>query len=356
MISGALQSFMDSLIDYAGLFPPARLDLDTAVANYARYRSGADAWMLGRFIISARQLAELTDKQARQFSDSGEPFRFSVLVGGGTTVTMALKQLAADSAVIHTFAGKHGTAVSIGVLEMRLADEILAAADPARTTEFLGACGAILKEAGLDGREIFVEAPLAAPAGSLAGAGTAAEADLDWQEPLRAAIAGLAGCGNNGGGGVPGAAMDGCAGILSRVGCKVRCGGVEAAAFPPAERIALALAECRNHGLPLKCTAGLHHPVRFFSTEYDAKMHGFFNVFGAGLLAWARDLPQESITRCLRDEEAASFRFGPDGFTWEDFRLDALEVAEGRHRFMTGFGSCSFDEPRDDLRSLGLLD
>ena len=37
-MSLAFRAFMSELIDYAGLFPPARLDLDTAIRNFARYR------------------------------------------------------------------------------------------------------------------------------------------------------------------------------------------------------------------------------------------------------------------------------------------------------------------------------
>jgi hypothetical protein len=58
-MSLAFRAFMSELIDYAGLFPPARLDLDTAIRKYARYRDQDEAWMLGRFIIPAGQLAQL---------------------------------------------------------------------------------------------------------------------------------------------------------------------------------------------------------------------------------------------------------------------------------------------------------
>ena len=37
-------------VDYAGLFPPAQLDMSGAVAEYASYLESADAWALGRFV------------------------------------------------------------------------------------------------------------------------------------------------------------------------------------------------------------------------------------------------------------------------------------------------------------------
>ena len=59
MKSDAFRAFMEGLIDYAGLFPPARLDLDVAMKDYLRYQEERSSWMLGRFIIPAARLAEL---------------------------------------------------------------------------------------------------------------------------------------------------------------------------------------------------------------------------------------------------------------------------------------------------------
>lgn len=46
----AARALLTGLIDYAGMFPPAQLPLEEAVANYERYRAGEYAWMLGRFV------------------------------------------------------------------------------------------------------------------------------------------------------------------------------------------------------------------------------------------------------------------------------------------------------------------
>src|SRR5690606_2555673 len=61
------------------------------------------------------------------------------------------------------------------------------------------------------------------------------------------------------------------------VGLKFRCGGVTPDAFPSPEALGRALAACRDAGAPFKATAGLHHPVRHFSAEVGAPMHGFLN-------------------------------------------------------------------------------
>ena len=49
---------LEGIIDYAGLFPPADLDLQTVVKNWASYLQSEDSWMLARLIIPAVQLEE----------------------------------------------------------------------------------------------------------------------------------------------------------------------------------------------------------------------------------------------------------------------------------------------------------
>jgi len=55
----SLRALLEGLIDYAGLFPPAALSMQDAVRNYARYREGAHAWALGRFVVPADRAGEV---------------------------------------------------------------------------------------------------------------------------------------------------------------------------------------------------------------------------------------------------------------------------------------------------------
>ncbi len=55
----SLRALLARLIDYAGLFPPAALDLATALANFERYASSPESWMLSRFVLPATQLDAL---------------------------------------------------------------------------------------------------------------------------------------------------------------------------------------------------------------------------------------------------------------------------------------------------------
>jgi hypothetical protein len=53
-----MDALLSHCIDYAGLFPPAGLDLRTTVENYGSYRTGVNAWALGRFILPAGRAGE----------------------------------------------------------------------------------------------------------------------------------------------------------------------------------------------------------------------------------------------------------------------------------------------------------
>ena len=55
----AIRALLSDLIDYAGLFPPAGLDMGSAVRNYNAYKNGEYSWALGRFVVPATRLDEL---------------------------------------------------------------------------------------------------------------------------------------------------------------------------------------------------------------------------------------------------------------------------------------------------------
>ncbi len=79
-----LRVLLDGLIDYAGLFPPAALEMPVAVQQYAGYRSGADTWALGRFMVPLARLGEMREAAAG-LADS-DAWKLSVLVLPGEPV------------------------------------------------------------------------------------------------------------------------------------------------------------------------------------------------------------------------------------------------------------------------------
>jgi hypothetical protein len=117
---------------------------------------------------------------------------------------------------------------------------------------------------------------------------------------------------------------------------KVRCGPKA----PSVASLAATIQACKEHSLPFKATAGLHNAVR------TRKEHGFLNLLAAATFG-----DEEAA---LAEEDAGAFRVDGDAFRWRDRAASVADVQRGRELFVA-FGSCSFSEPVDDLRTLGFL-
>jgi hypothetical protein len=57
----AVGALLSHSIDYAGMFPPAGLDLQATVQNYETYRAGPDSWALGRLILPVKAVREFVE-------------------------------------------------------------------------------------------------------------------------------------------------------------------------------------------------------------------------------------------------------------------------------------------------------
>jgi hypothetical protein len=146
-------------------------------------------------------------------------------------------------------------------------------------------------------------------------------------------------------------------------GCfaKVRTGGVEARAFPEAEALSRFMTVCISRDVPFKATAGLHHPVRgSYRLTYEpqspaALMHGFVNlVVAAGLLAFDR-IDERDAAAVLEASDASVFRMTSDAIAWGPHQLSLDECVQARAHVLRSVGSCSFEEPVEDLGRMGWL-
>lgn len=290
-MSRAIRVLIDSLIDYAGLFPPAALDMASAVRNYVRYASGPHASALARFVVPAARLEEFSD--ALRAIGSGARPHLSVLLGAN---------IGEDAAAI-----------------ARLNDGGLAIADA-------------------------IEARAETPA-KIADIASALPAGVTsyYELPLTDALPSLVAAAKKHGG-----------------RAKIRTGGVTPEAFPDASSIARFIALCAERGVAFKATAGLHHPIRCMrplAYETDAvrgMMHGFVNVFLAATLI-REGAGEERATELLREEDPQAFTVSDDAITWRGEMIRAEAIASTRRDFAIAFGSCSFEEPIDDLQQLGWL-
>jgi hypothetical protein len=140
---------------------------------------------------------------------------------------------------------------------------------------------------------------------------------------------------------------------------KIRTGGLRQEMFPPAEQILRFLESCVSSNVAFKATAGLHHPVRCLKPltyEKDSPtgtMHGFLNVFLA--VAFLLDgMPANDLKALLLEDDASSFALEETSITWRGHRLSQSRLLESR-ALASSFGSCSFEEPMEDLLALNLL-
>ena len=138
-----------------------------------------------------------------------------------------------------------------------------------------------------------------------------------------------------------------------RIGVKLRTGGPSPDLVPSSAALATAICGLRDEGLRWKATAGLHQPLRHFDSAVGAKVHGFVNLFVAAVMADVHRFLPATVEAILEDEDPSDFVFEERAMRWRDSSASISEITE--YRSLRSFGSCSFDEPRDGLRSLGWL-
>ena len=296
-----LRTILAHAIDYAGLFPPAQLDMPGAVAEFESYLASSDAWALGRFVVPAARLNELATIAGEALPNplgAGHAERqLSVVLGA---------DLAADVERLRAFSAGASDRVwwaGVDAVELR-----------ASTPDAIRDAMRVVP----DSVARYVEIPIAGD-----------------PTPLVRVV--------------------GEAGAYA----KVRTGGTTADAFPASEHVVRFLATCLREGVPFKATAGLHHPLRGeYPLTYEpgsacGRMYGFLNVFLATAFL-AAGLDEADARRLLEEGDPNAVTLSRTDATWRNHHLSVDCLAQSR-RFLTSFGSCSFREPIDDLTALGLL-
>ncbi len=294
-VTEPMTRLLDGLIDYAGLFPPAALPMSAAVQQYAAYRAGAQRGMLARFVLTADRLEEFVAVASALPEPRG---------ADGTSWPLAVLATGTDAAALDAFDTAHGARWHVDTIEAKAVDlpgiAALAAAYRPR-------------------RVVYVEVPVKQDPGAL--------------------IAALAPLG---------------------LRAKIRTGGVTADAFPPPSDVMRFLVACVRYEVPFKATAGLHHPIRgeyaltYAADAPRATMYGFLNLFVAAILLHAGHAAA-SVAPLLEERDASTIRVRDGSITWRALAADASQVAAARATFAGSFGSCSFEEPVQDLAALSLL-
>jgi hypothetical protein len=305
----AISLLLHGLIDYAGLFPPASLAMDSAVANFETYSLSEHNWILGRFIVPVSRLREFEKAIANLSVAKGRAerrFPLSVLLGANVS---------SDVAEIQEFNDRF---VASGSLFHAKVESVEAKVVSPEEIESLSKL--------IPGEfEAYFEIPLS---GHETPSADSSVTMLDCIAAIKA----------HGG------------------RAKIRTGGETADKFPSPESVVEFIRLCVAAKVPFKATAGLHHPVRSvhrFTYQPDSAsgiMHGFLNVFLAAAFMRAGLEPAVAL-----QQSAEAFQFGSDVISWRNRSLTVQDVAAAREGLSISFGSCSFTEPIEDLRSLHLL-
>jgi len=293
-----IDALMRRAIDYAGLFPPASLEMRPAVEEYHRHVTGPDAWMLGRFILPAARLDEL-DAAAGDLTprDASRSWPLSALLGS---------DLEEDIGRIERFNEYHRD-VRVGAVHVDTVElKTYTTQDVAHAAELL------------DRRfDTYMELPLA-----------------EDPAPLLDAVSQTQGK------------------------AKMRTGGVTPDAVPAPQQVLRFITRCVERNVSFKATAGLHHAWRgeyrmtYAEDAPRGTMFGFLNVFLA-TAAIAGGLPDAAAT-LLVETMPTALQATDAGLQWRGVLLTTAALHAARDR-MTAFGSCSFTEPVAGLRESRLL-
>lgn len=289
--TSSLGALVAGLVDYAGLFPPASLDMPAAAAHYAEYRDSADAWMLGRFIVPVSRLDELA---AALPADPDVPWPLGVLVG---------EDLPGDATRLAALAGKHRGRFTADVVELKASDA---------------------ERIALAGRTFAADR------------GVTAYVELPYVDDPRALLAAVKLAGLRAKvrtGGVTGDAFPAAAQLARFI---TRCA-----------ELGVPFKATAGLHHPLRG----EHRLTYRPDAPSATMFGFLNVFVAAALANS-GTPERELVSVLEERDAAAFTFAARELRWRERSVPLAHVQQTRDAFAIAFGSCSFREPVDELQEL----
>jgi len=288
----ASEALLTRIVDYAGLFPPAALDMETAVRHYQRSLAGDEAWMLGSFVVPASRLAEFAQAFNRVCCNEQEsPWTLSVVCAAERPEEIrAIEEFQEGALFI--------ASVECKAADARSAQTVLSALPPSRTpyVEFppqraaeilpvLDANGARakLRTGGLTPETIPSPETVVRFLLACAQAGVAFKATAGLHHPVR----------------------------------------------------------------------GLH-ALTSEAAGPRATMHGFLNIFLAAALAWF-GAGEAALMKTLSESSPAAFRLDDDVISWHEHELISDQLEQVRRHFAISFGSCSFAEPVRDLKEMRWL-
>ncbi len=230
---------LEGLFDYAGLFPPANLDMQQTVKNWYTYANCDDSWMLARLIIPVSRLNDFKSaaKDILPSAEEQDMWQISVLLppvsseGFESAVQATIDFNLEDcGAVANVVEFKASSTIEIDKALSILHDDLFP----------------------------FIEIPI--------------------DEDPRGLLASLSG---------------------AIAGAKVRTGGIVPELYPSAEHLARFIHSCALSGQPFKATAGLHHPYANINSNVGVREFGFLSILQSAAFASTNDCNVGDIMEIL---------------------------------------------------------
>lgn len=346
-MTASFQALLADALDYAGLYPPAQLPLATAARAYAADQAGTEAWMLARFVCPVARLDELAGCGT---GSERNPLRVSVTGRRAETTWEYIPQLVADLRSLSNVpvrsqrigycglsnydfpnplpASRRLPNLVIECFETCLPLDAVAAPSEREIQKVVAEIGRAVSETGTQPLRVFFEVPQVS----------------QWQDAVRKLI------------GVLAVARESVSTSCALLGFKLRVGGLGEGRSATSKDVAFVIHACRDARLAWKATAGLHHPLPAIDPVTRARSHGLLNVLAATMLAEAYPVAEELTRRVLDDNNPANFVFHDEAFGWRDMKVTTPQIRYARQHRLLSIGSCSFTEPCEGFRELGLLE
>jgi hypothetical protein len=284
--------FLENIIDYAGIFPPAALPASESLANYRRYRGSSENWILGSLAWSCSTLSEL-----------------GALLSPNDELELAL--IGRPSSSWDTWQEARFQDVEDVNRLLEKCPEVAAATyesrleDVSRVSDALNSLRSLGKET-----DVYFELP--------------------WDQPLDDALAELA--------------------TQEWARVKFRTGGKTKEAYPSPHQLAGVIKQCIDLEVEFKLTAGLHEPIAHIDDSNGAFAHGFLNVLMATSAAFEDDASVEELSVILSSTDASLWSV-KKGLSFNGKVLSEDDLNNARS-FFGSFGSCSITDPLEGLQRL----
>lgn len=289
----ALEALLASTIDFAGMFPPAKLSFDETMRIAALWRRQAlFPWLLGRIVLPVSNLSQVDDELVLSHGADGSPWFFTVLASDGP-MAQELGEIAAFN--------RSQTEACVRKRVVGFEKKIETSAIESswfRNTD--------LPLRDLLPLTIYFES---SPSDHFSRVASQLR-QLQDSSPFY-------------------------------FGIKLRTGG---GTTPSAQTVASAIEAAVSHGIRFKVTQGLHEAIS------HNELFGFINLFVALNLKQGLGLDKTSIIDCLTDSDRSAFTVSEKGLRWKKQTVTLSELYQTRKTHAAAFGSCSLDEPESSLK------